>query len=95
MSEAHQIRCVSKSDRHDPHDRITHIGGINGHGAYWRISVRQAIEGMENGSWKFFVTVDGKTAWVVVANSRYGDKYLKTRNDGEQPDDLLNLPECP
>ena len=32
---------------------------------------------------------------VNVAVSHYGNKYLKTENDGEQPDNLLALPECP
>jgi hypothetical protein len=32
---------------------------------------------------------------VVVAVSRYGNKYIKTTADGEQPDNLLSLPECP
>jgi hypothetical protein len=31
---------------------------------------------------------------VIVGTSRYGHKYLKTEADGEQPDNLLSLPEC-
>jgi len=27
--------------------------------------------------------------------SRFGNKYLKTVADGEQPNNLLSLPECP
>ncbi|MDD3927909.1 MAG: DUF3892 domain-containing protein, partial [bacterium] len=27
--------------------------------------------------------------------SASGNKYLKTQNDGEQPNNLLSLPECP
>lgn len=36
-----------------------------------------------------------KSVWVIVATSQYGNKYLKTDNDGEQPNNLLILPECP
>nr|WP_301538770.1 DUF3892 domain-containing protein [Klebsiella pneumoniae] len=32
--------------------------------------------------------------WVIVAVSASGNKYLKTQNDGEQPNNLLSLPEC-
>jgi len=32
---------------------------------------------------------------VIVSNSAAGNKYLKTQNDGEQPNNLLSLPECP
>jgi hypothetical protein len=31
---------------------------------------------------------------VVVSVSRLGHKYIKTEADGEQPDNLLSLPEC-
>ncbi len=46
-------------------------------------------------------TYSVKLAWVRIATlrwvetSRYGNKYLKTEADGEQPDNLLSLPECP
>jgi hypothetical protein len=39
--------------------------------------------------------VGGQTVWVIVARSAAGNKYLKTQNDGEQPNNLLSLPECP
>ena len=32
---------------------------------------------------------------MIVAISQRGNKYLKTQADGEQPDNLLALPECP
>jgi hypothetical protein len=31
----------------------------------------------------------------VVARAASGHKYLKTESDGEQPNNLLSLPECP
>jgi len=38
---------------------------------------------------------EGRRATIIVAVSRFGNKYLKTEADGEQPDNLLSLPECP
>jgi hypothetical protein len=32
---------------------------------------------------------------VIVAVSRYGNKYPKTEIDGDDPNNLLSLPECP
>ncbi|WP_257214308.1 DUF3892 domain-containing protein [Serratia marcescens] len=32
---------------------------------------------------------------MIVSNSAAGNKYLKTQNDGEQPNNLLSLPEWP
>ena len=94
MPEQHQITCIVKSDRYDPHERILSVGGFDPNGSRWKLSQQEAIAGIEIGKWQFYVSVNGQSAWVVVA-SRFGNKYLKTQNDGEQPNNLLSLPECP
>lgn len=90
-----QIGCINKGDRPNPHERIRNIGGTNPDGTLWRLDQQQAIAGIESGKWNFYVNVGGRSVWVVVAMSRYGYKYLKTQDDGEQPNNLLSLPECP
>ena len=94
MADRHEVLCITKSDRTNPHERITHIGGRNGDGTAWRLTQQDAIAGIENGKWSFYVRRGGYTANVIVTKSRFGYKYLKTENDGEQPDNLLSLPEC-
>ena len=94
MADRHEVLCIAKGDRLNPHERITHIGGRNGDGSAWKITQQAAIEGIENGKWSFYVSRGGRTVSVMVSLSRYGHKYLKTENDGEQPDNLLSLPEC-
>ena len=54
-----------------------------------------AIAGIKRGEWSFYVHAGGRTVGVIIATSRYGNEYLKTQADGEQPDNLLSLPECP
>jgi len=90
-----QIECIKKSDRYNPYERILSIGGTNPNGTRWGLSQEAAIEGVENDKWKFYVSVGVKSVWVVVAVSAQGHKYLKTEADGEHPNNLLNLPECP
>jgi hypothetical protein len=90
-----EIKCINKTDRYDAHERIKNVGGVNPDGARWRLSQPEAITGIENGTWTFFVRQQGNAVRVVVAVSRYGTKYLKTEADGEQPNNLLSLPECP
>ena len=94
MAEIVQVQCINKSDRYDAHERIKSIGGIQ-EGKRWKLSETDAIAGIEAGKWKFFVSVQGKSVWVVIAVSRYGHKYLKTEADDEHPNNLLSLPECP
>lgn len=95
MADSVQIMCINKSDRYNPHERIINVGGINANGTRWKLSQPAAIEGIENGKWRFYVSVDGDSVWVIVAVSANGNKYLKTQNDGDQPNNLLSLPECP
>jgi hypothetical protein len=90
-----QIQCIKKSNRPDPHERITHIGGVYPNGVPWKFTQEEAIQGIEAKQYAFYASVQGKSVWVVVAISRYGHKYLKTEADGEHPNNLLNLPECP
>jgi len=92
--ERRQIQCINKSDRPNPHERIRNVGGVNG-GQRWKMTQPQAIAAIESGQMAFYVSQAGHTVNVIVATSQYGHKYLKTVADGEQPDNLLSLPECP
>lgn len=94
MASRHEIKCINKSDRYDPHERIRAVGGMNPDGTNWKLSQEDAIRGIESGKWSFYVSVKGSVVNVIVAISRFGNKYLKTEADGEQPNNLLSLYEC-
>ena len=90
-----EVKCINKSNRFDPHERITHIGGVYPNGMRWKLSQADAIARIDSGIQSFYVNRGLRTVRVIVAISRFGYKYLKTEADGEQPDNLLSLPECP
>ena len=95
MPSRYQIHCVSRSDRLNHDRRIRRIGGMNADGARWQISEAAAIAGIESGEWSFYLSRAGQNVEIVIAISRYGNKYLKTADDdGLHPDGLLALPEC-
>jgi hypothetical protein len=91
-----RIDCVNKSDRYNPHERIRNVGGINPDGTRWKLSEQAAIQGIVDGKWRFYVErPPGHRVYVIIAVSSYGHQYLKTEADGEHPNNLLALPECP
>lgn len=95
MPTRHEIRCINKTDRYDPHERIMNVGGVNADGTRWKITQQATVDGIERREWSFYVTRNGRTVDVIVAVSRFGHKYIKTEADGDQPNNLLSLPECP
>jgi hypothetical protein len=94
MAQSVEISCVNKQPRQDPHERISYVGGLNPDGTRWKLSLDQAIQGIESGKWAFWTKGGGKKANVIIAVHN-GRKYLKTVADGAQPDNLLALTECP
>lgn len=95
MAERHRVRCINKTPRDDPHDRISHVGGVNADNTRWKLSQTDAINGIESGKWTFYVERPTGDRVDVIVATRLGRKYLKTTADGDQPNNLLSLPECP
>jgi hypothetical protein len=89
-----RIRCINKTNRTDPHERIQNVGGLNSDNARWKQTVDTTIREIDSGEWEFYVSEAGRTVEVIVAKHN-GHKYIKTEADGVQRDNLLALPECP
>ena len=89
----YQVTCREK---HSLYERIISIGCAEvGTGTIKRFTEDEAINSIENGTDNFYVErPKGHRVWVIVAE-REGRKYIKTEADGEKPDNLLSLDECP
>ncbi len=95
MANTQTIRCINKDDRENPYERITHVGGKNPDGGPWKQTQEQTIRDINNGDWVFYVGEGKDRVKVVVAISPYDNEYIKTEADGQEPNNLLSLPECP
>ena len=71
MPSRHEIKCVNKTDRYNPHERIRAIGGQNPDGSFLKLTQEEAIQGIEAGKWSFYVSVRGRIVNVIVAISRF------------------------
>ena len=92
----HEVTCVQKSDRTQIHEKIKLIGGIDpADGKRWTLSQGEAITLVQAGKLSLHVNAGGKAVPVVIGTSAWGQKYLKGAADREQPNTLLNLPDCP
>ncbi|WP_249814699.1 DUF3892 domain-containing protein [Bradyrhizobium barranii] len=67
MVKLARVRCINKTDRMNPHERIESVGGEYSNGSQWKQSVVQTIRDIESGEWEFYVEEDGLMAGVVVA----------------------------
>ncbi len=95
MAQRVPVGCINKTDRSSAHERIRNIGGINIDGTRWTMTQDQAIQAIKDGRYSFYVEpAPGRLVDVVIAR-RLGREYLKTTADGDQPDNLLALRECP
>ena len=91
---AKQITCITKFDRPNPHERITHVGGKTTATPPWKITTEQAIADIKRDPQSYFTHVNQKSVWVVVAVSAHGNEYIKTQDDDERQNNLLSLPPC-
>ena len=94
MATSHEIKCINKSDRYNIHERILRIGGLNNDGTKWGLSLNDAIKGIKDGTWKFYVSKAGHNVNVVIVETSLGNEYLKTEADTTSTNNLLELPEC-
>lgn len=88
-----RILCTKKLIRGTFEGDITHIGGVNGNGDKWNISVREAIEGIKSGTFEFFIVEQFDEINVRITGET--EKTLTATGQGYLHNLLLDLPDCP
>ncbi len=99
MAQRVQISCINRTTRTDPHERISHVGGVNADGTRWKMTLDAAIAAIKADKYSFYTTYKDAygtehTVDVVIATHN-GHEYLKTTADGLHPNNLLALQDCP
>jgi len=87
----YRITCTTN---HPSFTRITHLGCVTTTNLYQLLSEEDAITRLRNGDSFYVERPTGHVVEVLIAQ-REGRDYLKTEADGEKPDNLLSLPDCP
>lgn len=85
-----QVTCITKSDRNNRHESISHIGGLAGP---WKWTVSQVIQSIRTKTNTFYTLVNGNRAEIAIVDGAH--PYLRTHADSAWNDNLLALPECP
>jgi hypothetical protein len=84
-----QITRISKPERDDRHEHVTHLGDFDRMYPRWDI-----ICWIEEGETTFHTMIGGRRADIRVRETK-GLKYLQAAIDGSWNDDLLALPDVP
>lgn len=72
---------------------ITHVGGVNGTGERWNISISEAIKEIELGSFQFYIKEKSGEIPVIVDGDI--EKSLIAKGLGYLHNLLEDLPDCP
>lgn len=87
---------VTCREKHSLYERIVSIGCADvGTGLHKRFTEDEAINCIDNGTDSFYVERPAGHRVRVIVAQHEGRRYIKTEADGEIPNNLLALPECP
>lgn len=88
----YRVSCTTKLEKHE---HIISLGCYEPDNTHHIFTEAQAIERIESGRDTFYAErPSGHVAEIVVVEIN-GEKYLKTVPDGERPNNLDWLPDCP
>lgn len=88
----YRVTCTTKLEKHE---HIVDLGCYGPGGGYHTFTEAEAIDRLENRGDTFYTErPDGHVAEIQVIELK-GEKYLRTEPDGQRPNNLDWLPDCP
>lgn len=91
MSLRYQILCSTKEEIRGELT-ITHIGGKNPLGEFWKLKVEQAIQGLQTETYEFFINRNGQSFPVYTIKSQSG---FQIQAGNSEKNLIFELPDCP
>jgi Protein of unknown function (DUF3892) len=90
---AWRITAVQRHAEGSPQSRIYAVGGVRPGGTPWRMSTAEAIKAIRRGERFYVEEPAGDPVDVIVSRTADGREFLRTVADGDEPNNLLALPE--
>lgn len=92
MATRYRVSCTQK---HEKHEHIVALGCYNPSNTFHKFTEPEVIERIERHGDTFYTERPGGHVAEVIVVEIDGKKYLKTKADGERPNNLDWLPDCP
>ncbi len=90
---ASRITCITKPNPHSPLEHITNVGGTRANGTRFYITREECAGDIDRRRDSYYVQVGADTV-MVETYTLHGQRFIKTKADRTQRDNLLSLPQC-
>ncbi len=88
-----EVTHILEAESDKAYRSVAAVGGTMAEGARWLVSLAEAVRGVEEGRWSFYVRGrDDRKIALIVACAEDGTRYLKGAKDPADPVTLLLLP---
>jgi hypothetical protein len=88
-----RITCITKPHPQSPLEHITNVGGTRASGTSFYITREECARDIDNRREPYYVQV-GRDTVAVETYTMHGQRFIKTKPDQTQKDNLLSLPPC-
>jgi Protein of unknown function (DUF3892) len=74
VADTAHIKCINRTEKMSPHERITHVWGYLS--SQWKMTLNDAISKIESGEWAFFVRAN-RRSWSYCSRQSLRQKVFE------------------